>query len=172
MHQNWVSSDLAGGWRKVLRDLNPALRLRVFLAALVERPVLTRDSSAFPIPGEILTLTLGHRRGFLPMLQTASTATKGVSPRAARFQLEGFSSWSHYEKRRTAVGDRGQFSTKRLAGTSEQLHKYDNNQNLDKNSCFRFSKCAYLELTQPSNSNHTSKPHRIPGVTSDFINKN
>lgn len=52
----------------------------------------------------------------------------------------------------TTVGERGQFSSKRLTGTSEQLLKYDNSQNIEKTLCFQFSKYVYLEKTPPNST--------------------
>lgn len=70
----------------------------------------------------------------------------------------------------TTVGQRGQFSSKSLTGTSEQLLKHDNSHNLDKTLYFQFSKCVYLEKSFIQLN--SIKSNHILCVTNDFVSKN
>lgn len=66
----------------------------------------------------------------------------------------------------TAVGERGQFSSKSLTATFEQLLKYDNSQNLDKTLCFQVLKCVNLEKNSIQLNN--IKYHHILCLNNDF----
>lgn len=94
---------------------------------------------------------------------------KGCSQLVTEWFQFDFSSWCQCDKYRTTTGERGQFSSKSLTGTSEQLLKYDNSQNLDKTLCFQFSKRVYLGKN-PTQLNNIKSPH-ILCVTNDFVNK-
>lgn len=68
----------------------------------------------------------------------------------------------------TTVGERGQFSSKSLTGTSEQLLKYDNSQI---KLCAFNSWIVYIWKKKNSTQLNNTKSHHILCVTNDSVKK-